>query len=270
MATRGRRLLGCLVTYLVVLGCGATAPSVPTARQFVLTVRIAGDGQGTIAGGPIDCGSRCSGSVRSDQSPVVLVAKPTEDSTVSSWSIPGCDGTQCSIDVDRDLTVGINFARKVPPLPPPATPTMWRLTVALEKDGLPFDGSGFTTVSALGTALNCPLTCFADLPTGSKIQLDFKTSNPNVTFSNYRLAGWRGPCVPAGDSCTMTVDQDSTVTALVELHPHFVVHVSLPRQSAGGERSRRIGRGTTSTGTAGSIREMRQRPSFSSSVKASP
>jgi len=231
------RLLGCSVAFLAIFGCGRPpeqAPSRPqTAKRFTLTVRSAGDGQGTIAGGPIDCGTRCSGPVSPGQSPVVLTAQPADDSTVSSWSIPGCDRTQCSVTVDRDLTVGVSFARKVPPVPPPATSGTRRITVALEMAGLPFDGSGFTTVSAQGTSLNCPLTCTADLPAGRKLQLDFKTSNPFTPLSHWRLKGWRGPCAAMGDSCTLTLDEDATVTALVEVHPRLVVTVRNPRVAAG-------------------------------------
>src|SRR5207237_1523141 len=105
-------MLGCSVAPWAFLGCGTSSKEAPappeTAKQFMLSVRVAGDGQGTISGGPIQCGSRCSGPVGAGQSPVVLVAEPADDSTVSGWSISGCDGTQCSVAVDRDLTVGIN------------------------------------------------------------------------------------------------------------------------------------------------------------------
>jgi len=234
------------VAFLAIFGCGRPPEQVPsrpqTAKRFTLTVRSAGDGQGTIAGGPIDCGTRCSGPVSPGQSPVVLTAQPADDSTVSSWSIPGCDRTQCSVTVDRNLTVGVSFARKVPPVPPPATSGTRRITVALEMAGLPFDGSGFTTVSAQGTSLNCPLTCTADLPAGRKLQLDFKTSNPFTPLSHWRLKGWRGPCAAMGDSCTLTLDEDATVTALVEVHPRLVVTVGNPRV-CGGPRNGRRGSG---------------------------
>src|SRR5205823_9105518 len=60
-------------------------------------------------------------------------------------------------------------------------------------------------------------------------------------LSHWRLKGWRGPCAAMGDSCTLTLDEDATVTALVEVHPRLVVTVRNPRVAARSEE-RRVGK----------------------------
>src|SRR5438067_3462349 len=101
-------------------------------------------------------------------------------------------------------------------------------------DGQPFNGSGFTTVSAAETSFRCTSTCAQDFPAGTTLRLDFKTMNAITPFSHWRLAGWRGPCATLGDSCNITLDQDATVTAIVEVHPRLIVTVHKARVAAGG------------------------------------
>jgi hypothetical protein len=222
-----------LAALLLVIGCGTGRQQAPPQSSFVLRVDVAGDGRGTISGGPIDCGPRCTGSVSAGAAPVTLVAAPADDSVVSGWSIAGCGGLQCAVTVDRDLTVAVNFARKQPPSAPDAPARTRRLTLALEEDGQPFDGGGFTTVTSADKSFGCTSSCASDFPTGTTIRLDFTTFSPSMTFSRWRLAGWRGPCAAAGDSCTVTLDHDATITALVEVHPRLIVSVSKSRLSAG-------------------------------------
>lgn len=108
------------------LGDPAPAPQAPSATpaprdpqtppapkaSFTITVARDGDGSGTVEGGPIACGSICSGAL-AEGSTLTLTATPDATSEIGSWTVPGCQGSRCMITVRGNLTAGVTF-RRVP------------------------------------------------------------------------------------------------------------------------------------------------------------
>ncbi|MGB8328235.1 MAG: Ig-like domain-containing protein [Steroidobacteraceae bacterium] len=75
----------------------------------VITVEKGGDGTGTVAGGPINCGTACAATVNSGDV-VTLVASPAALSLFSGWS-SGCSGValSCTLAVNAATTVRADF-----------------------------------------------------------------------------------------------------------------------------------------------------------------
>jgi hypothetical protein len=93
---------------------GNTAASSPAAvlvnnLPVALTVEKGGDGTGTVAGGPINCGTACAATVNSGDV-VTLVASPAALSLFSGWS-GGCSGIaqSCTLAVNAATTVRADF-----------------------------------------------------------------------------------------------------------------------------------------------------------------
>jgi hypothetical protein len=99
-------------------------------------------------------------------------------------------------------------------------------------DGAPFainlEGpwSGFTLSGpTVSIAAPSPSSRVVEFPVGAKVTIGFFSTHAYYAFSPLRAAEWRGPCVPAPDSCDLTLDDDVTVTAVIE--PRIVVHYVL-------------------------------------------
>jgi uncharacterized repeat protein (TIGR01451 family) len=81
--------------------------------MFTLTVIKEGNGDGTVSGGGIDCGSTCSSAVF-EQSGVTLTAVPDSQSAFLGWSGAGCTGKgPCQIAMDGNKTVTALFNKTV-------------------------------------------------------------------------------------------------------------------------------------------------------------
>ena len=192
----------------------APNPPPPHPPQFTLTVRAQGDGHGTVTGGPIQCGSQCRATLPAG-SAVALEAQPASDSAIGEWSVPGCSGTRCQVAIDVDVTVDVRFSLRAPP---PSGPR--RLTVVAQtRNGAPFDGNPWSNVSidAPGATITTPSasTLVAVASAGTKIVLGFYSSTANSYLKPWR-ATFRGNCVPMADGCALTLDEDTTITAVVE------------------------------------------------------
>jgi len=85
------------------------------------------------------------------------------------------------------------------PLCPGGTATQSVLTVALTGNG---------TVISSPAGIDCPTkTCGAQFPTGSSVVL---TANPNAGST---FVGWGGCPSPSGNTCTVLLNADTSVTA---------------------------------------------------------
>jgi poly(hydroxyalkanoate) depolymerase family esterase len=80
----------CIVTMTAAQSVGASFTT-GTGTTFALTVTKSGTGSGTVAGGPINCGTTCSANVASGTA-VTLTATPASGSTFGGWS-GACTGT---------------------------------------------------------------------------------------------------------------------------------------------------------------------------------
>ena len=73
-----------------------TAPPPPPPGAHRLTVTLAGKGTGSVRGPGIACPNDCKASIREGRA-VVLIATPTNGSTLTSWSRPACGrASRCS------------------------------------------------------------------------------------------------------------------------------------------------------------------------------
>ncbi len=91
----------------------AATTTTPTPKPKVkLTVRRAGTGRGTVSGGGIRCGARCTTSLPVG-TVVRLAASAARGSRFVRWSA-GCAGTRrgCSVVLERPLTVTAVFAKR--------------------------------------------------------------------------------------------------------------------------------------------------------------
>ncbi|MEK7764355.1 MAG: hypothetical protein AAB433_22505, partial [Nitrospirota bacterium] len=137
------------------------------------TVQCSADG-----GVPGPCGSYPVGTA------IVLTATPNTVSNFTGWSGPLCTGTgTCSVILTANTTAFANFNRP-------------RLTAQLAGTGL---------VSSNPVGINsCLAICSAPFDKGSLVTL---------TASGAGFAGWSGGGCAGTNTCLVTIDQDSTVTA---------------------------------------------------------
>ncbi len=155
---------------------------------YALTVTRSGSGSGTVAGGPINCGSTCSANVASGTS-VTLTATPASGSTFAGWS-GACTGTGSCI-------VSMTAARSVTATFNTSGGTTYLLSVAKS-------GTGSGTVS--GGPISCGSTCSANVASGTTVTL---TASPAAGST---FAGWSGACTGTG-SCILSMTAARSATA---------------------------------------------------------
>jgi hypothetical protein len=161
---------------------------VPT---HALTVTKSGAGSGTVTSSPtgIDCGFTCSASF-SQGTMVTLTASAAVGSTFAGWG-GACTGTgSCVVTLDQDRSVTATFDMVA------STQTLSVTTT----------GSGSGTVTSSPSGINCGVACSAAFTQGTIVTLSASAA-AGSTFT-----GWGGACTGTG-SCTVTMDQDRSVTA---------------------------------------------------------
>jgi hypothetical protein len=163
--------------------------------QRQLSVGKTGSGTGTVTSSPagINCGSTCA-AFYDHGTNVVLTPIPGANSAFTGWSGGGCSGTgTCTVPMTAAQSVSADF-----------TQTSYQLTVQI-------NGGGTATIVADSGAINCPTTCTDSYPTGQMVQL---TLTPTGGSS---FAGWGGGgCTGTNPVCTVTMDQDRTIPAIVD------------------------------------------------------
>ncbi len=183
---------------------------IQVVSMVTLTVVVAGDGQGTVTNGGIDCGFA---TVDCDElvtpgAVVVLTAAAEAGSAFTGWM--NCDvpsGNDCTQTVDGDETVTATF-------------------IDLKLLSVIVDGSGQGTVTNGG--IDCGFAtadCDELVDPGAVVVLTAAAEAGSV------FVGWTLCDVPVGNMCTQTVDGDETVTAT--FIAQFTLTVQVPGAGTG-------------------------------------
>ncbi len=176
---------------------GTTVPEAPqdyslacegcvVGQHAGLTVAVAPTGTGTVTGTGIACEGDCWEAYDLNAT-VVLTANPAPGYALDFWT--GCDspsGDTCTMTMDVGATVTATF----------------KAVATLDVVIAPV-GSG----SVSGTGIACPGDCTEAYDLNSTVVL---TAAPEPGFA---FDFWTGCDSPAGDTCTMTMDVNSTLTA---------------------------------------------------------
>ncbi len=170
--------------------------------EYILTVLKSGTGSGTVTSSPagINCGSDCSESYNPGTI-VTLTATQDAGSTFAGWS-GACSGTgQCSVTMNADQTVTATFNSE-------------QYTLTVNKSGT---GNGTVTSSPAG--INCGSDCSESYNPGTIVTLT-ATQDAGSTF-----AGWSGGGCSGTGSCSITINNDQTITATFNQQPQYSLTV---------------------------------------------
>ena len=163
------------------------------AVQRTLTATPPTDGYLTAKG--LDCGvderTDCEETMPQG-SQVAVYAMPAEGYAFASWSGDACSGTapKCTLTLDQDRTVGAAFGV-----------ARWTLTVERPKYGKVVSGTAILCTGA-DSRSDCEETYDHD----TEVTL---TATPN---GNFLVGGWSGDCSGESAICTLTMDEDKTVS----------------------------------------------------------
>jgi hypothetical protein len=149
--------------------------------------------RGTVTSSPagIDCDATCSHSFPTG-TVVTLHAVAKAGYAFAGWSGGGCSGTSdCTVTLDSDHDVTATFLR-----------ASGSYALGISKGGT---GSGSVTSSPAG--IDCGSACSASFAPGTQITL---SANPNA---GSRFTGWSGAGCSGTDSCQLTLDADTSVSA---------------------------------------------------------
>ena len=200
--TRSRLLLGVLLLFIV-----SACSTQPRTVTHELTVTLAGDGAGTVTSAPegIQMVSGDDPGVLQVESgtSVTLAAVPAAGSSFAGWSGMCEDqGASCTLTIEEDVEVTATFT---------LDPVVVTRTLSVDVDGdgtgrvisddpddIDTDAGNFTATFEVGT----PVTLTADAADGSV------------------FIGWSGDADCTGtEPCTITLDDDTTITATFDLAP---------------------------------------------------
>jgi hypothetical protein len=173
--------------------CGQAADSDAweIAEDFApqLTVRLEGDGDGTVTSAPagIDCEPDCTESYDAGTG-VVLLAEASDGSTFTGWS-GACTGTMstCTLVMNGPRSVTATFSDR--PL------------LSVSKSG-----TGGGTVTSSPGGIDCGSDCEQEYDPGTSVTLT-ATAGDDSTFD-----GWSGAC-SGMSSCVLTMNTSHAVTA---------------------------------------------------------
>ena len=166
-----------------------TATFALNTTSYMLTVRKAGTGGGTVTSNPagISCGSDCSESYTAGTL-VSLTAMPVVSSTFTGWS-GACTGTgSCTVTMDSVKDVTAAF-----------TPKSYVVTVSK-------GGTGGGTVTSSPAGIDCGSDCSEEYLHGASVTLIPVPAVGSV------FTGWSGACTGTGN-CLLSVTAPQSVTA---------------------------------------------------------
>jgi alpha-tubulin suppressor-like RCC1 family protein len=175
---------------------GAVASTWLTVRtRAALSTLLSGAGSGSVTSNPtgISCAADCS-ELYDVGTTVVLTATPDAQSTFHSWS--GCDavsGQTCTVTVNAATTVTATFDPKTFPLTVLKT------------------GAGGGGVASDPAGISCGADCSESYDVGTTVVL---TATPDAQSTFH---GWSGCDAVSGQTCTVTVNASTTVTATFDL-----------------------------------------------------
>ncbi len=161
-----------------------------TPYSYPLTVSRTGTGNGTVTGTSIDCGGDCAG-LYTNLSQITLTATPDANSTFAGWT--GVDDEQDTVayvTMDRAKTVTAGFA-----------PKNRSLNIAVSAPG----GAAGSVLGPNNTS--CNSSCQYPYLSGTRVVL---SANPAY---GSKFTGWTGADTTDGQTCTVTLMADKTVTA---------------------------------------------------------
>ena len=189
---------GGLVSAFSNLAC-ATPSGVSPSSMFNLAASKSGTGTGLVSSSPagIDCGTTCSYTYLAG-TVVTVATTPSSGSTFRGWSGGGCSGTApCTLIGNGSVTVVATFDTSSTSPTSPTSPT-YTLSVITKGPG---------TISSSSGGISCGSVCSAAYTSGTVVTL---TATPG---KNARFVGWFGGGCRGTDTCTLTLDQASSVTA---------------------------------------------------------
>jgi Leucine-rich repeat (LRR) protein len=172
-----------------------------------LTVGRTGAGEGLVTSSPgsITCGEDCIRTYffYEDSKPIELTASPSAGSLFTGWSGTGCSGIGlCLVDRSADAQVTAHFAL-VESYPLSVKRTGW--------------GSGLVTSNPSG--IYCGEACTSAFPPGTLVTLTA------TGLWSLRFMGWEGAGCSGTGTCSLTIDQATTISAFfgIDSYPGLVV-----------------------------------------------
>jgi parallel beta-helix repeat protein len=153
------------------------------------TLNVNTNGNGTVTGVGINCGSDCTETFEKGKQ-VALKAIAEGDYVFDDWSGECSGKIFCTITMNADKTMTANFS--------------------LPKTTLTVDKEGNGTVESSPSGINCGSDCEERYDTTDEITL---TAEPKA---DYLFEEWEGDCdlVNTADDCIVTMETDKEVTAI--------------------------------------------------------
>lgn len=171
------------------------SPAVAPSTMFNLAAAKSGTGTGLVSSSPagIDCGTTCSYSYLAG-TVVTVATAPSSGSTFRGWSGGGCSGTApCTLIGNGAVTVTATFDTAS------TASSTYTLSVSTKGPG---------TIGSNSGGISCGSVCSAAYASGTVVTL---TAIPG---KNARFIGWSGGGCIGNDTCTVTLDQAMSVTAV--------------------------------------------------------
>ena len=175
----------------ITLGAAAQVIATFNTLTYPLTVSKTGNGQGRVTSAPagIDCGALCSADFGYDDM-VVLQVTPLSGHTFAGWG-GDCSGlAECVVLTYQARQITAQFNR----------PNDVQLSLQAQV-------GGSITSQIGGTDTPCVSTCQTRVTYGSAVTF---TATPSA---GHVFKGWTGACSGQAPTCTMTLEQDTQVTA---------------------------------------------------------
>jgi uncharacterized repeat protein (TIGR02543 family) len=175
----------------ITLGAAAQVIATFNTLTYPLTVSNTGNGQGRVTSAPagIDCGALCSADFGYDDM-VVLQATPSSGHTFEGWG-GDCSGlAECVVLTYQARQITAQFSR----------PNDVQLSLVAQ-------GGGGISIQTGGSDTPCANTCQTRVTYGSAVTF---TATPSA---GHVFKGWTGACSGQTPTCTLTLEQDTQVTA---------------------------------------------------------
>ncbi len=170
-----------------------------TFKTYQLTVAKTGSGTVVSTGAGINCGNDCSETYDAG-TPVVLTATPAVGYIFSSWTnADQSSGNTCQVTLNSNRTVTANF-------------TAQNYTLNITKSG---NGTGTVTSGAAG--ISCGADCTESYPAGMVVTL-MAAADSGSSFSS-----WTGADTTTGNTCTIRMNGDKTISAAFVL-PNYTLN----------------------------------------------
>jgi len=177
-----------------------TVNFVPDTPSGTFPLQVAYQGEGSITSNPagINCGTAataCSSVAFTDKTKVTLTAQPAAGYTFSHWEGACLGNRTCEVTMAEAKQVKAVFTQT----------TSVNFTLTASKTG-----NGSITGP---NSLNCGTACTASYASGQKITLKAQPA------AGHRFTGWGGACSGSLDTCDLTIDKATTVSATFVPNP---------------------------------------------------